>query len=53
MPKLNFQGIFQDPGKKFQKSRSFHGIPGVVRTLSMAQKKQLILLYHIYKLDVP
>ena len=32
MPKLNFQGVFQGPGKKFQKSRNFLG-PGVVRTL--------------------
>ena len=31
--KKNFQAVFQGPGRKFQKSRSFPEIPGVVRTL--------------------
>jgi len=33
MPRLNFQGVFQGPGKKIKKSRSFPGIAGVVQTL--------------------
>jgi hypothetical protein len=38
MSKINSQGVFQGPGRNFQNSRSFPGIPGAVQTL------QLVLL---------
>ena len=36
-----FPGVLQSPGRKFQNSRSFPGIPGVVGTM---KKKMLYAL---------
>jgi hypothetical protein len=35
MSKINFQGVFQGPGRNFQNSRSFPGIPGAVRNCKL------------------